>query len=162
MIDPPQQPQSPRPEPPHPGPPAGPLPPVETSVRCLACGQNLTGSTIGGNCPECGTPITRSMQAAPPVSAMAVASMVLGIMSLVSNFGACVCLGFTGVISVPLGIGAIVLSRLGARDIAAGKVGGGSVGMNITGLICGIAGAAIGVLGLVFIGWIFVMGAMGP
>ncbi len=35
--------------------------PVATDAVCLVCGYSLRGLTVGGHCPECGTPIGRSL-----------------------------------------------------------------------------------------------------
>jgi hypothetical protein len=33
-----------------------------TSFSCAECGYNLTGSQIGGRCPECGSPVMESIR----------------------------------------------------------------------------------------------------
>ncbi len=32
------------------------------TIKCASCGYDLKGTAIGGNCPECGQPVTRSIQ----------------------------------------------------------------------------------------------------
>ncbi len=55
-----------------------------TNITCLQCGYDLTGSAVGGYCPECGTPVANTLrpmgsrQNAPN----SVACMILGILSL--------------------------------------------------------------------------------
>jgi hypothetical protein len=37
----------------------------DTGVVCPKCGYNLTGATIGGYCPECGTPVEHALRVRP-------------------------------------------------------------------------------------------------
>ena len=32
------------------------------TIRCASCNYDLQGTAVGGNCPECGQPVTRSIQ----------------------------------------------------------------------------------------------------
>ena len=57
-----------------------------TGFSCTACGYNLSGTTIGGICPECGVLVEHSLRkatATPRTSGHAITSLVLGILSLV-------------------------------------------------------------------------------
>lgn len=107
---------------------------AETHVRCLRCGYNLTGVTIGSPCPECGERV------APidvrPASGYAVASMVLGIISIPGCF-AC------GVPSLICGTLAIIFWFVARREIATGQCSSGSAGMALAGLITGIIGVSL-------------------
>jgi hypothetical protein len=86
-------------------------------------------------------------QAEAPTSGKAIASLVLGILSMPSCF--CV-----GIIAVLMGSGAIVLAMMAQKDVAAGRAGGASKGMAIAGLICGIVGVLLGLVYVV----LFVIG----
>ncbi len=102
-------------------------PPIQASrVSCVSCGYNLTGVTIGGECPECGTLIETSIQGrlSAPTSKAALWSMVIGIVSL----AACSVVG-------PI---AIVLYFRARKDIQAGLCGTSSSGMATAGLVLGI------------------------
>jgi hypothetical protein len=69
-----------------PSPPPPPIAPIEgTAINCIGCGYNLSGTAIGGACPECGTPVQRSLRPrtqAGATSSRAVTCLVLGIVSL--------------------------------------------------------------------------------
>ena len=116
------------------------LSPRETGVRCVRCGHNLTGATIGGTCPECGELIDSSVQrSGTNTSGYAVASLVLGIISIPLSS----CYGILGVICGGL---AILFNRLAENDIRAGRAHLSSRGINLAGLICGIIGLCLGLL----------------
>ena len=101
-------------------------------VPCYQCGYNLTGVSIGGFCPECGAGVDQSLYQSgnSPTNGKAIASMVLGICSIVT----CCC-------PVPiLSILGLVFGILAVNEIKTGKYSPGSSGMAITGLVCsGIA-----------------------
>lgn len=61
-----------------------PAPPHETGVRCARCGYDLSGSPVGGSCPECGTAVQASLRsgAADTGNAAGVISLVLGIIGV--------------------------------------------------------------------------------
>lgn len=35
--------------------------PADTALRCVDCGYDLSGTAVGGQCPECGLPVTKSV-----------------------------------------------------------------------------------------------------
>jgi len=116
----------PPPRPPHTAAYAGVTP---AGVRCIRCGYDLTGATLGGFCGECGTPVSQSLgygQGRPsePASGLAITAMVLGIIS---------------VMGMPLaGPVAIFLAVKAKRDASPGSA---SAGMAQAGLITGIIGS---------------------
>ncbi|MCH8151190.1 MAG: hypothetical protein IH830_02310 [Planctomycetes bacterium] len=60
-------------------------PVCSTEFRCVGCGYDLSGSTVGGSCPECGKPIGESLRARQDGAkscGQATACMVVGILSL--------------------------------------------------------------------------------
>ncbi len=102
-------------------------PPIQASrVSCVSCGYNLTGVTIGGECPECGMAIETSIQGrlSAPTSKAALWSMVIGIVSLAF----CSALG-------PI---SIVLYFKAKKDLQAGLCSTSSSGMATAGLVLGI------------------------
>jgi uncharacterized protein DUF4190 len=128
-----------------------PDPVVPTSVFCVQCGYNLTGVAIGSTCPECGRTVAPSFHGQMlPTSGKAVASMVLGICSIVG----CVMYGIPSLICGPL---AIIFAIMAKKQVARGEAGSSSTGMATAGLICGIIGLTMVVL---FIGLIAVMIAL--
>lgn len=124
-------------------PPSAPMygpPPGE--MRCQSCQADLAGATLGGHCPQCGAPIVAADYQTGQTSGKAVASLVLGILSIPT----CLCCGLLGLILGPL---AIVFGKQAQNDIARGIASPGSAGMANAGLICGIVGTALGGVSLV-------------
>ncbi len=119
----------------------------QTHVRCTRCGYDLTATAIGGRCPECGLPATQSLQSIVlPTSGKAVASLVLGIISIPGS-------GCWGIVGFVCGVLAIVLWKEARADIAAGTRVGSSAGLAKAGLICGLVSVSLGALFLVlFVG----------
>ncbi|MEM9419543.1 MAG: hypothetical protein AAGA25_10915 [Planctomycetota bacterium] len=123
-----------------------------TKIHCPQCGYNLTGIAIGSSCPECGLVVGSGIFGAnhKPTSGKAIASMVLGIVSIVG----CCMWGLPGVICGGL---AVILGR-GVRDqVNAGEVHPSSQSMAAAGVTCGAIGL---VLGLLFVG-LLVVGIIG-
>jgi len=116
--------------------------PVASSVRCLKCGYDLTGVAIGSLCPECGAAVVPAFQSTSmPVSGKAVASLVLGIVSI----PLCVCLGVPSLICGAL---ALYFAKVARDDIAAGMFSEQSRGMATAGMICGLIGLGLSILHL--------------
>jgi hypothetical protein len=127
--------------------------PNPTGVRCSRCGYDLTGSKIGNVCPECGAPIAPSFAAAGQrTSGFAITSLVLGIVSI----PVCFCYGIPSIVCGGLGITFWYLTK---QQLERNEVGGASQSMALAGLICGIIGASLGVLYIVFIIVMFAIGA---
>jgi len=86
-----------------------------TEFRCAQCGYDVSGSVVGGTCPECGKPVGDSLREfakGDKSSGSATAAMVLGILSLT----ACPMLG-------PIAIFAATSAK---KDMAVGGYSGGS------------------------------------
>lgn len=83
-----------------------------------------------------GQPTSYTQPPARRTNGLAIASMILGIISIV------VCC--FNILSIILGILAIVLGVLGRGKVTRGEAGGG--GMAITGIICGVIGLILGVI----------------
>lgn len=115
-------------------------------VACVRCGYNLTGSALGGTCPECGTPVTRSIggNATDPTSGFAIASLVMGILTLVS----CSAWGLPGLLFGPLGL---IFAHVARGQIARGEVGGASAGLAKAGMVCSLIGLALSAVGIVLV-----------
>lgn len=111
---------------------------VRTEFACVSCGYGLRGIAVDALCPECGTPVMRSVQGGAGVtSGSAIASMVLGIVSVIG----CVSYGFLSIFCGPL---AIWFSVRAQRQLRAGAAGGSTRGMATAGLITGIIGTVLG------------------
>lgn len=113
--------------------------PDMTGIHCSVCGYNLRGSAVGGFCPECGSSIEKSLvvNGNRPNPGLAIASMVLGILSIVLF---CCCGWVLGIVGLALGI--VALMQLPDTPQARS-----ARGMALAGVIC--SGISI-VLGL---GW---------
>jgi len=137
-----------------PAPGYGPRQPSSSRLACQRCGYDLTGSVIGGACPECGEHIGQSLVMNLPVSGQAIACMVLGILCVVICTFGCLCLG--PVIGVPCGLVAIGLYISAKRKIDTGQFHANSTSMNIAGLVCSIIGLVFGIpyIGLLIIGFL--------
>ncbi|MEM9415289.1 MAG: DUF4190 domain-containing protein [Planctomycetota bacterium] len=102
--------------------------PVEDSMfACDQCGYDLSGSAVGGVCPECGYAVRESLRVAPypstGSSSAATMSMVLGVIAIT----ACGLLG-------PV---AIMMYYRAKEDIRMGKAAPNTLGMAKAGLILG-------------------------
>ncbi len=113
-----------------------------TNILCIRCGYDLTGTALGGVCPECGTAVEQSLPlltSNSPSNRLApntVACLVLGILSLT------VC-GLLG----PVAIGLYYSVESNCRH---GKYSRSSMAMAKAGLICGIISTVLLVLGILF------------
>lgn len=116
----------------------------EGSYVCLNCGYNLLGGSIGAPCPECGTPVAQFGQQPDQTQGKAIASMVLGICSLITCFA-------YGIIGMPCAIIAIVLAKKARLAVQAGTAPQSSLGMASAGRICGWIGVVLNSLVLLLL-----------
>lgn len=106
--------------------------PSASTVHCLQCGYDLTGVPIGGICPECAAPVVPAFQAgSAPANGKAIASMVLGIVSI----PLCFCYGIPTMVCAPL---AIFFAWQAKREMVEARYSPSSPGMANAGMICGI------------------------
>jgi len=111
-----------------------PVPPLisETTITCISCGYNLTGVSIGSNCPECGERVDQSIlirRMGNQSCGYATAALVLGIISLVACF--------------LLGPVAIYYGKKARTLIDAGGYNPSSRGLATAGYVLGIIGTCI-------------------
>lgn len=114
------------------------------AFRCAYCNYDLSGTRIGDNCPECGKLVNFRNVPMYKSNGAAVASLVLGIVSIV------MCLAY-GVISVICGPLAIYFSSKAKQAIQAGNADPNSQGMATAGRVCGIIGTCLGSVYFIFI-----------
>ena len=122
----------------------------ESQIACVKCGYNLTGSAIGGVCPECGESVGASLPSSGgrKTSGLALASMITGICGISMSLGC-------GCAAIPLPIAAVILGHMARKQIAERphQVDGGS--MAVAGLIMGyislaLAGVMIVILAIAY------------
>ncbi len=122
-------------------PPAPPPPFAQSAAdwrphpRCTSCGYELVGLRVEDNCPECGAAVWASSKPAP-TSGLAIASLVLGIVSIVS------CIGIGPFAIVPAVL-AIVFGEVASRQHKTGIRAGATFGMSLAGRICGWVGLVV-------------------
>ncbi len=112
--------------------------------KCLACGYNISGLALGERCPECGSEVRQFATSGEQTSGKAIASMVLGIVSIVT------CMGY-GIIGMPCAIIAIVLAKKARLAIQAGTAPPSSQGMATAGRVCGWIGVVLNALMLAYL-----------
>ncbi|MCC6906443.1 MAG: DUF4190 domain-containing protein [Phycisphaerales bacterium] len=108
-----------------------------SGYACIECGYDLSGTAIGGQCPECGRATVDSLRGLPvatPNSSLPVTALVLGIVSIVSLF-VCMPLVICGPFALALGWKAL-------RDIRSGAIVG-SAGMAMAGIVMGTLGSVL-------------------
>ena len=109
-----------------------PLPINPTGFCCIKCGYDVSGSAVGGLCPECGKSVGESLRAvqfAEKSCSKSTASMIIGILSLVT------CAAYGPLVLGPI---AIVLYYLAKKEMAVGGYSKSSHTMARAGLIIGI------------------------
>lgn len=123
-------------------------PDTKRGFRCVRCGYNLGGIRVGDNCPECGEVVSVRNLPPYPTHGAAVASLVLGIISIIG----CSAYGVLALICGPL---AIYFAGKARRAIEAGQADPDSMGMATAGRICGIIGTCLGgIVILIVLGFI--------
>lgn len=115
-------------------------PHARAGTACLSCGYNLVGVRIGDHCPECGTEVNQ-FGPRQQTQGRAIASMVLGIVSLVTCFA-------YGVVGMPCAILAIVYAKKARLAVQAGTAPVSSLGMATAGRVCGWIGVVLNGIGL--------------
>lgn len=118
-------------------------PSTRDGIHCQSCGYDLTGVPIGQQCPECGNkvmPFGMNNQ----TSGKAIASMVLGIISIVT------CMGY-GIIGMPCAILAIIFAKKARLAIRAGTAPPSSQGMASAGRVCGWIGVVLNSFMLIYL-----------
>lgn len=119
-------------------------PGARSGVRCMSCGYDLMGVRIGDRCPECGTQVLQFAGQPTQTSGKAIASMVLGIISIISC-------GAYGVIGMPCAILALHFGKKARLAIQAGAAPASSQSMASAGRICGWIGVGLNAFALLFL-----------
>lgn len=121
--------------------------PIPTKVACRKCGYNLTGVTIGARCPECGEPAIPVLPSdILPTNALALSSMLTGILSIPFVISSCMCMGFGSIPGMICATLSLILAHYGAKQIKTGVYTDSSKTMILVGRICGGIGLGIGLL----------------
>ncbi len=126
---------------------------VKNEFNCVSCGHVIRGLELDQLCPECGTPVMRSVNSAAggqPTSGWAVASLVMGILAIVS----CAGYGMPALLFGPLAIWFGSKAKAAIRD---GRASEASRSLATAGLTCGIIGLSLAIPVVVLI-MIFLIG----
>jgi len=124
--------------------PLEPGPIQSASIACVRCGYDLSGSAVGGSCPECGTPVAQSIRrhsSGAQGTGSAVTCMVLGILSLV--------------VCAVLGPFAVSTYYTYLRQVESGEASAEGMAMAKAGLITGWIGTALLILQCLIFGLMF-------
>lgn len=110
--------------------------------RCNTCGYELTGFSVEGVCPECGTKIwnPHTMQ---PTSGYAITSLVLGCLSIVS----CATIG---PVAFVFGLPGVIFGHMSTAQLRRGTRGGATKGLAIAGLVLSYIGLSVAIIFLLF------------
>ena len=101
------------------------------------------------------SPAGPSSQEAPTDQVLAIISLVLGILSIVSSCCCGAVLPLVGLVGVPLGIGAGITGFIALKKVKDGS--GGGKGLAMTGMILGIVMTVLWVVGLIIFFLVFGM-----
>ena len=114
---------------------------TESNLHCVQCGYDLSGSPVGGACPECGTPVQSSLNVGQGTTNApnSIAALVFGILSLT------VC-GLLG----PVAIGLYFSAK---SNYERGNYARSSMTMAKAGMVCGIIACVLLAL------WVLAAGA---
>lgn len=123
------------------------------SVRCVRCGYDLIGLTVGSYCPECGHQVGLGGGMDAPSSGFAIASLVMGILSLISC-------SFYGIPAFLFGPLAIWFAAKAKAQVQRGESSPSSLGLANAGKVTGIIGLSLAgaivvlfVILMVFVGY---------
>jgi hypothetical protein len=115
------------------------------SVRCVRCGYDLVGLTVGSYCPECGQQVGLGGGVDAQTSGFAIASLVMGILSLVSC-------SFYGVPALVFGPLAIWFAAKAKAQVQRGESSASSLGLAKAGKVTGIIGLSLfGAVAVLFV-----------
>jgi len=114
------------------------------AIRCTRCGYTLNGLTVGSFCPECGHQVGLGGGMDAQTSGYAVASLVLGILSLISCW-------FYGIPAFVLGPLAIWFASKAKAQVLSGQAAPSSLGLATAGKVTGIIGLSLAAIVVVLI-----------
>ena len=125
--------------------------------HCRNCGQMIDEIGGGNFCPGCGQPLRQMHHSSAPTSGFAIASLVMGILSIISCF-------FYGLPTIVFGPLAIVFASMARGQVASGAASPASLGLASAGRIMGIIGLSIvaAVILVVVIAFAFGIGSATP
>ena len=110
--------------------------PIQSAqIMCTECQYDLSGTAVGGNCPECGLPVSQSLRSPMAMDGMtnsaATSAFVFGLLGLI------VCQIFSPI--------AIFIGIKAEKEILQGGYSSTSAGLAKAGKILGIVGTVLGV-----------------
>lgn len=122
------------------------------TIPCMGCGYDISSLPVGGFCPECGRQIIppgHEFRATGSNNGMAIAALVLGILSLV-----------TGGCGLPFAIAAVICGNVALARVRRLEAPASGRSLAKAGLICGLIAIGLWLLAAVIFGVIALVGAI--
>ena len=111
---------------------------------CIVCGYEIVGFKVGDSCPECGSVVLQFSPGGALRSRKAKASLVLGVVSILS-------LPLYGIVGIVCGVLAMYFAKKARGSVQSGLAPVSSLGMATSGKICGCVGVVINSVLILFL-----------
>lgn len=109
-----------------------------TTIRCRGCGYDLSGTSVGGKCPECGMSVAETLRPVVHPGEQTHRGAVW-----------CVVLGaISPVVCAPLGLVAVIIYLSIRRELQSGAYSSSSKTMATVGLCLGLLSTMLLLLGI--------------
>ncbi|MEM0913890.1 MAG: DUF4190 domain-containing protein [Planctomycetota bacterium] len=124
----------------------------DSRVLCAECGYDLSGTAIGGKCPECGSDVHESIRASTVVAGSDSSALLCLIFGCLSFVAGC----------TPLGFVAVWMYGRAKRAIAEGRAPADQRVMATIGVVLGWIGVALFALQALVVLFFIVLAILDP